>query len=202
MSEPLIFDSDDFGVNHVISQQTESHDCRDVLLEFRRINPNFKATLFTIPGEVTAELLAWCQKNRDWIEVAVHGFFHQTNTECEKLTYDDFAFFMSEFKDILDTVFVKGFKAPGWQISDDVLRWLKEHDYWVADQPYNDSRRPEGLKSYVIRGDGWPKNELSTQIHTHTWNCVGNGVYELYEPIIEKIKDKERIFKFVSEVVK
>src|SRR5260221_9838272 len=129
MNNYLIFDSDDFGCNHVISDMCQSHDCRDVLKQFKEANSKFKATLFAIPGEMTAELTAWCQLNCDWIEIAVHGFFHQTNYECEKLSYQDFDFFMYEFKDILQH-FVKGFKAPGWQISDDIYRWLKDNGYW------------------------------------------------------------------------
>lgn len=192
MADYLVFDSDDFGCDHVISDMCQSHDCRDVLLKFREANPKFKATLFAIPGEMTAELSAWCQLNEDWIEIAVHGFFHQTNYECEKLSYEDFDFFMHEFRDILKTCFVRGFKAPGWQISDDVYRWLKDNDYWVADQPINKLRRPKGLKSYEVGENSY---------HTHTWNCVGNGVYELFEDIMDKTKDVKE-FQFVSEVVK
>lgn len=186
----MIFDSDDFGCSHIISDQTQSHDCRDILLRFKEANPKFKATLFTIPGETTPEITAWAQMNKDWIELAHHGFFHQSNYECEKLSYDDFDFFMNEFKDVT-THFVKGFKAPGWQISDGVYQWLLENGYWVADQAYNNDRRPKDLPVYLI-GD--------KSYHTHTWNCVGNGVYELFEDIMDKIKDVKK-FQFVGEVI-
>lgn len=187
----ICFDSDDFGCSHVISDQCQSHDCRDMLQSFKNHNKYFKATLFAIPGEMTAELTAWCQLNRDWIELAVHGFFHRSNYECEKLSYDDFDFLMNEFKDITNTCFVKGFKAPGWQVGDEVYAWLKDNGYWVADQDYNDDRRPKKLPVYKV-------DEFS--IHTHTWNCVGNGVYELHDEIIKRIKG-ETDFRFVSEVV-
>jgi hypothetical protein len=49
----VIFDSDDFGCNHVISDQCQSHDCRDALLMLKEANPAFKVTLFAIPGEMT-----------------------------------------------------------------------------------------------------------------------------------------------------
>lgn len=186
----MIFDSDDFGCNHVISEMCQSHDCRDVLVELKGINPNFKATLFAIPGEMTAELSAWCQFNKDWVELAVHGFFHQSNYECEKLSYEDFGFFMHEFKDILK-YFVKGFKAPGWQIGDEVYKWLLDNDYWVADQAYNDERRPKELRVYKV-GDN--------AVHTHTWDCVGNGVYELREQLKQQVKDNKD-WKFISEVL-
>lgn len=214
----MVFDSDDFGCSHQISPQCMSYDCRDMLFSFKATNPKFKATLFAIPGEMTAELTAWCQLNQDWIELAVHGLFHQTNYECAEMSYDDFDFFMGEFKDMFDTCFVKGFKAPGWQISDGIYKWLKGHNYWVADQGYNDKRRPLDLSAY-INNDGkfsahkiisigkegkdvikFEKSGTLDAIHTHTWNCVGNGVYELQDEINKKIKDVKE-FKFISEVL-
>lgn len=186
----MIFDSDDFGCNHIISDQCQSHDCRDMLLLFKEANPNFKATLFTIPCETTIEIMEWSRQNNDWIELAVHGFFHTSNYECEKITYEEFDANMNALSVITKSYFVKGFKAPGWQISDDAYRWLKDNGYWVADQHYNDERRPE-MPVYHV-GDN--------SIHTHTWDCVGNGVYELKDEILQKIKGVEE-FKFVSEVV-
>lgn len=187
----LVFDSDDFGANHVISDMCQSHDCRDMLEKFKEINPKFKATLFAIPGEMTVELIEWSAINRDWIELAWHGFFHRDNYECEKMEYMEFDAKMKSVEQLWGQFFVKGFKAPGWQISDSIYNWLRDHGYWVADQEYNDKRRPKNLPVYKV-GDN--------SIHTHTWDCVGNGIYELSDEISKKIKDKK--FKFVSEVVR
>jgi len=186
----MIFDSDDFGANHEISDMCQAHDCRDVLESLRAINYRFKCTLFAIPGEMTQELLNWCVTNNDWVELAVHGFYHSSNYECEKMTYVEFDNLINSLPIITD-FFSMGFKAPGWQISDDVLRWLDDHDWWVADQPYNDNRRPKSIPVYKVGEDS---------VHTHTWNCVGNGVYELYDELEAKVR-AETDFKFVSEVV-
>jgi hypothetical protein len=191
----IVFDSDDFGCNHEISDMCQSHDCRDILEELHKINPAFKATLFAIPGEMTLDLLGWCLVNKDWIELAHHGFAHDSNYECEKMSYDEFDSLMAHIGWMTKAFFVRGFKAPGWQISDDVLRWLKDHDWWVADQAYNNDRRPKDLPVYIV-----DENPEFTSIHTHTWNCVGNGVYELFPKLKEQIAN-ETEFKFVSEVV-
>lgn len=191
----IVFDSDDFGCNHEISDMCQSHDCRDILDRLHVANFKFKATLFAIPAEMTPELIGWCQANSSWIELAQHGFFHNSNYECEKMSYEDFDWLMNQFKPITGNNFVRGFKAPGWQISDDCLRWLKDNGWWVADQAYNNERRPEGLPVYIIND-----NPEVTSIHTHTWNCVGNGVYELFDQLLEQTKDEIK-FKFVSEVV-
>ena len=185
----IVWDADDFGSNHIISDQCQSHDCRDQLDKFHLANPAFKATLFAIPGEMTLELIQWCVVNRSWIELAVHGLTHSSNYECEKWTYDD----MEKSMGIVQTIggYVKGFKAPGWQISDACYEWLYDHGWWVADQTYNNDRRPKGLPVYLI-------GENSR--HFHTWDCVGNGVYELEEQILEELKT-ETEFKFVSEIL-
>lgn len=188
----IVFDSDDFGCSHIISDQCQSHDCRDALLKLKEINPAFKATLFAIPGEMTNELYEWVISNHRWVQIAWHGFRHESNYECEKMSYQEFDTVMSGFEVPHGIIYEKGFKAPGWQISDDIYQWLKDNGWWVADQAYNDERRPKDLKVYKVDDNS---------IHTHTWNCVGNGVYELFDEIAEKIKD-ETEFKFVSEVVK
>ena len=187
----IVFDSDDFGSNHIISDQCQSHDCRDMLDKLHYANNNFKVTLFAIPGEMTYELAQWCKANNSWVELAVHGIFHSSNYECASMSYEEFDEKIVPLKFMLDEYFVKGFKAPGWQISDGVYRWLRDHAWWVADQHYNDERRPAELLVYHV-GDN--------SIHTHTWNCVGNGIYELYDQLEEQIKD-ETEFKFVSEVL-
>lgn len=208
----MIFDSDDFGANHVISDMCQSHDCRDMLMLFKGANPKFKATLFAIPGEMTPELYRWVSINSDWIEIAVHGFYHDSNYECEKMSYQEFDGLMehsSMRRDLATRGWAKGFKAPGWQISDDIYKWLLDHDYWVADQSYNNDRRPVDLPAYINREGEFGTLLLEPNgiryfhtvpaIHTHTWDCVGNGVYELKDQILDQIKDKD--FKFISEVV-
>ena len=60
----IVFDSDDFGANHEISNMCQSHDCRDALLKLKEVNSAFKATLFAIPGEMTQELLDWSWRER------------------------------------------------------------------------------------------------------------------------------------------
>ena len=187
----LVFDADDMGATHVISDTCQSHDCRDILGELKEFNPNFKATLFTIPGEATLEMLQWAFMNKDWIELAWHGFYHHSNYECEKMSYKEFDSKMKGFMELFGLFFVKGFKAPGWQISEPIYYWLRDNGFWVADQPGNKARRPDGLRVYEVG---------ENSVHTHTWNCVGNGVYELRDELIKKVT-KNKDWKFVSEVV-
>jgi hypothetical protein len=150
---------------------------------------------------MTFEMIDWCYANRGWIELAVHGIYHSSNYECEKLTYEEFDEKIEPLLPMIETYFTKGFKAPGWQISDGVYQWLVDHGWWVADQGYNDARRPESLPAYINYNSNFKaRGEDIKGIHTHTWNCVGNGIYELFDDITNKIKD-ETEFRFVSEVI-
>lgn len=202
----LIWDSDDFGANHIISDMCQTHDCRDVLDKLHEANPKFKATLFTVPGETTLELLSWAAGNKDWIELAYHGFYHTSNYECEKMSYKEFDTRMQAVQEYFGNFFVKGFKAPGWQISDHIYGWLKDNGYWIADQSYNNDRRPKDLKAYVNNNgifnvcyNGATSEDIPAS-HHHTWNTVNNGVYEQFDYILDLIKDVDE-FKFVSEII-
>lgn len=199
----MIFEWDDFGADHIISDQCQSHDCRDQLLRLKELNPAFKATLFAIPAEMTMELQQWCGQNSDWIELAVHGFLHSSNYECEKWEYDQMEAAMSIVRQM--GCFNKIFRAPGWQISDDCIKWLQEKGWILCDQGYNDDRRPAYMNAYV-NYDGQfkvlPKVGNSRDVdayHGHTWNVGWNGIYEDYDKVSGLVK-KAKEFKFVSEV--
>jgi hypothetical protein len=200
----VVFELDDFGCNHVISDMCQSHDCREELLALKAINPAFKVTLFTIPYELTSELAEWCVENSDWVELAAHGFYHSSNYECEKMSYDEFAGEMERIAPILEG-FRKIFRAPGWQISDDALRWLADNDWVVADQGYNDERRPHYGKAYVnydgnfkLKGRG--KDEDVEAFHGHTWPVGWNGIQEVFTEVSQLVAETKE-FKFLSEVV-
>jgi hypothetical protein len=133
------------------------------------------------------------------VELAVHGFFHSSNYECEKLSYGEFDDLMNNAP-IIGDFFKKIFRAPGWQISTEVMQWLKDHDWIIADQGYNDNRRPEGMKAYVNYNGVFQVNGQEVPAwHGHTWNCVGNGIYESLDYLEELVKSTND-FKFVSEL--
>ncbi len=211
----MVCDLDDLGANHVISDMCQSHDCRDKLDQLHYANPNFKATLFAIPGEMTAELCEWCKANRGWIELAAHGFFHTSNYECADMRYEEIENKMDFFEPMLDEYFVKGFRAPGWQISDDWYQWLFDNDYWVADQSYNNKRRPATIPAYINNNGKFeaykpqtlPGGELASGTshitdawHGHTWDCMANGIYESYDEL-EALVRAASDFQFVSELL-
>jgi len=202
----MIFDFDDFGANHVISDQCQGHDCRDALDKLHYVNPYFKVTLFAIPALMTLELLEWCEANNSWVELAVHGWKHTSNYEADKWTKEEALEVLRH--PMVEQYFVKIFKAPGWQISEGCYEALVEEGWAVADQGYNDNRRPGSLPAYINRdgtffaynGDSGTQEVETPAWHGHTWNCVGNGIYETYDQVADLVKNAES-FQFVSEVL-
>lgn len=201
----MVIDFDDFGANHIISGMCQAHDCRSELDQLHLINPAFKVTLFAIPGEMTPELLEWCEANKSWVELGCHGFFHSSNYECEKISYEEFAWQMERFKPMLELNFAKVFRAPGWQISSDAMRWLKDNGWIIADQGYNDDRRPAYMDAYINYDNQFqvsPKigNPRTVEAHHgHTWDCVGNGIYQTFDYLKELVKSTDE-FKTISEL--
>ena len=160
------------------------HDGFDRLLWLRELRPDFCCTLFTIPGLCTPE---WCESMPGWVELAVHGWNHITTEECAEWTRDDMAWCLDQ--PIVKDFFVEGFKAPGWQISDDCYAELLDRGFWVADQHLEDKRRPKGLRTYFYEDGGW---------HGHIGNVCGNGIEETWERVVGAVRGAKE-FRFVSE---
>ena len=171
-----VIDFDDFGQNN---------NRLDLLWALKMLRPDFRMTAFAIPMNGTPEF--W-NSVPPWIELAVHGWHHPDPREAEHWTYADMDKRMAQ----VPQAFVKGFKAPGWQISDPTYEWLARHDWWVADQDYNDWRRPSGLACYKIAEGSW---------HGHIQNVCGNGLEETWGQVIEVVSKADE-FLFASEALR
>ena len=178
----MIFDTDDLH---------ETNHRLDLLWQLREANPDFKLTAFCVP--------AYCPDNflealPDWVEVAAHGFHHGGRDcpdpyEAAKWSYSDTMMVLNR----LHERFVRVWKSPGWQISDGTYDALLDMDWAVADQHYNDHRRPSGLKAHC-EGDG-------DHVHTHVQNVCGNGLEETFSVLLAKVAAADS-FQFISEVAK
>lgn len=191
--QKVIFDLDDFAC--------DDKNCLLELIELRDILPHLKVTLFTIPKKIDPDLLE-IVKTFDWIELAVHGFNHESNYEFSKLTKEEAKALI--LKGFDERYFVKGFKAPGWQISEGTMEALKELGFWVAVQ-WGDGRLlgdPNGPYQPAVI-DGLPYyafREHPGSIHGHTWECCGNGIKALWPELIKLPPETE--FQFISELFK
>lgn len=173
----MIFDWDDFH---------EKNHRLDLLHELKRINPLFRCTLFAVPGLGSTQF--WESVPR-WCELAVHGWLHPDSYECQNWTQQR----TEEMIRGRSSHFVRGFKAPGWQISDATYGTLLMNNWWVADQHLEDARRPKGLRTYFYEDgdDRW---------HGHIQNVCGNGLEETWGEVSERVRSATD-FKWCSEAL-
>ena len=176
----MIVDFDDF--------HQENHRL-DLLHKLHAANPRFRCTLFAVPALGTP---AFWDSLPTWCELAVHGWRHPDPYECRDWTAPRMRQLMHE--PVVVCYFARGFKAPGWQISDGCYEALLEEGWWVADQHLEDDRRPAGLPTYFYEDgeDRW---------HGHIQNVCGNGLEERWEELLERVRRAED-FQFVSEAVR
>jgi hypothetical protein len=173
----LIFDTDDLY---------EGHDRLDLLRLLKEANPAFRMTAFCVPALGSEHYWASLP---DWIECVGHGWLHPDPMEAADWTYERAVWVL----DRLPARFVDGWKSPGWQISDGTYQALLERGWWVADQHYNDGRRPVGLRHHC-EGDG-------DHVHTHVGNVCGNGLEETWLYLLDRVRRAES-FELISEVVR
>jgi hypothetical protein len=164
----------------------------DLLCRLREANPAFRCTLFAIPARGSDDFWAGVP---EWCELAVHGWAHPDPHEAENWTYEDASAVLVR----RPFSFVRGFKAPGWQVSDGTYRALMDQGWWIADHWENDSRRPSGIEAHVIRPaaaigadpDHW---------HGHIGNDCGNGIEETFDRLEARVRQASS-FEVMSEVV-
>ena len=171
----MTFDWDDFAEdNHKLWR----------LQELKELRPDFRCTLFAVPGKGSDEFWASVP---DWCELAVHGWLHPNPYEASDWSAAYLGLILEE--PVIQKFFVQGFKAPGWQISDGCYEELLRRDWWVADQHLEDGRRPPGLRTYFYEDGNW---------HGHIQDVCGNGLAETWDMVVELVANAES-FEFASE---
>lgn len=172
----MIFDTDDLhATNHRL----------DILNRLKVTNPAFRMTAFCVQGLGTPDFF---ESLPDWIECAAHGEFHPDPREAENWSYEKAMQVMDDTPERLRG----GWKSPGWQISDGTYQALLDLGWWCADQPYNDGRRPKGLRVHRL-GDG-------DHVHTHVQDVCGNGLQETWPQLVAAVSAADS-FELVSDVV-
>jgi hypothetical protein len=179
----VICDFDDF---------CEDDNRLDLLHLLHDANPDFRCTLFAIPGRGSAEF--W-KSVPEWCELAVHGFEHPHPRECAGWT----RFQIETVLDysIVQAYFTNGWKSPGWQSSDAVYEVLLERGWWIAEHWDNVDRLPDDLRAHIIQPS---YREGTWHWHGHIPDVCGNGIAETFNELLERVQAADS-FEFISEVV-
>jgi len=167
-------DLDDFG---------DTNSRLDWLWMLKNEFPDFKVNLFAIPRD--NQRIEWLEylKQLDWIQLCVHGWNHESNEEVdEKLLKEGFIVYQG---------FAKVYRAPFWQLSDEMYKRLKKLGFKIMLHP-DDPR--EGIKYNWNIKDSPPNLDI-VYAHGHVQDVCSNGLVESFSNIMKLPKDTE--FKFL-----
>jgi len=182
-SSIAIVDVDDF---------CDEWNCAEELMRLKMIFPDFKVTLFTIPKKTTVGMIRAIRDAFDWIEFAVHGILHEPNDEMLRIGSKDLASFL---KSIDYSVYVKGFKPPGWYLTDGVIEACNEAGLWIALHTDQRENGPLCRHGYYVCGERfgfW---------HGHSHDVCGNWVAKKIDEIADRWP-RDQKFMFVSEAAR
>ena len=159
--------------------------------ELKKVHPNLRITAFVVPRHdnkdeydcsKSKEFKQWFEKNKDWVEVAVHGFDH-SKFEC-LLSYDEQLERFKKALEIMKPFLPKkwGFKPPYYRYNSDTLEIILDTlkaAYFVTPR-----------RIYYGRGKSFKLNNL---IETHTNNYTKMG-----DRIDKVVNDLKKIKPFLS----
>lgn len=189
LKQPVVFDVDDF---------CDRWNCLPELDAIKERYPKFRCTLFTIPHKTSLELIAKCN-NRDWIELAFHGSWHEPNEELKAIPPQNLkAIYEGILKN--DWGYLKGFRPPGWYITPEHIEVLNELGMWVAIHERDERRLGPLCKHgyYVCRDKA---SHWHTSGEGQRANSVcHNGIREHLDEILVKWKPDQE-FKTVGESI-
>ena len=178
----IIFTLDDFF---------EKNHSLGLLQTIKEQSPGMKVTLFTEPAHCSYQWLKNLKDKYDWMEFAVHGWEHDIKdgpVECLHWSYDDTVKHIKMVEKKFPGIFVKGFKAPGWQVNDDVYRALNDMGYWIMNQ-YID---PEPPGKHYTTNHPW-------EVNGHIQRTPYNGLEDIFHD--KNVFLPESRYYFVSEVI-
>jgi hypothetical protein len=168
----------------------------DTLKRLKERDPGFKVTLFAIPTRCSDGLLQRYDKERDWIQLGVHGWRHARH-ECLAWTSEETVEKLALAEHIYPE-FVPVFKAPNWEICDEVYEGCKLRGFAVADHIRNIVIMPADMPHYVYNVR--LRNDRYQRLHGHIQPFMNTGLAEAYDSTWSKIKVGTP-YLFVSDVI-
>lgn len=186
----VVVDLDDFYLDYNAMALSE-------LFYLKNKYPNFKVTLFAIPkrGKTNHKEFFKNIAEIPWIELGVHGIYHDPINECSRWDEEQAEYILREYEDRPE--FVNVFKAPSWKFSSGLYEALKKRDWICADIVDNKDKWPEGLRVY--------STDHPMCVHGHTWDLnnpipdYNNGIRQIIERGVPWKNNSK--FNFITEIL-
>jgi hypothetical protein len=152
----------------------DTNDPYDTLVRLHDRDQNFKVTLFAIPSRCSPELLKKYDGIRDWCVLGIHGWRHSRH-ECLAWTSEETVEKIDKSLEFFPG-FQKLFKAPNWEICDEVYQGLSMCNVAVADHIRNIEILPMGMKHYIYNVRY--RDDPYQRLHGHIQPWAGTGLME------------------------
>lgn len=169
----VVLDLDDFSV---------LRSRMDLLLQIKEHYPTFKVSMFAIPYDYEYEMselrlqrderLKLIKQNLDWIQIIPHGLMHIPR-EFERCDKDTMRMAMASIDEAFrkdGLPYEKGFKAPYWLWTQDVVDVLDESGWWGAqdrNQPNNVRTKRRYEYTHSIDEPFWEAKTDLLKLHGH-----------------------------------
>jgi hypothetical protein len=183
-----IFNLDDF------CEELMTRERWKLVLSLKDEFPDLKISMFTIPLLCSREWLKHVHETYPWIEMHYHGSDHKDKEEWTKPNPPNI---------VEEPFFVKGFKAPWWNISQENAEPLIKRGYIISTRKKNPIIGPkiyqfdsgEELRWNVAYRDG-----VNYKLHSHVQEQpTRDGLPEIYDTIRSYLKRTAR-FLFISQL--
>jgi len=170
----------------------KGNDRWNVFEDLHNKYPNFKVTFFVNPGQCSDEFLKMIK--RDWTELV----YHAENHTGSHMSWSKEEAKERLLKNHIEYGFVKGFKAPGWKITQNIIDACKELDFWIASLNTVILNHKKIFYTRYKKGEGLSLHKDYTEYYGHMQSYNFNeNIKELDEYCLNNKLD----FKFVSEMI-
>ncbi len=180
MSIPYIVSFDDLH---------ENNNQWQLFLDLKKKLPALKVTFFVITGKESDEFLN--KIKQDWTELVFHSYEH--NGEWLKWSKDEAKEWLLYFQ---KHGFARGFKAPGWKMTQNIADAINELDFWGCVC----NNWEFGIKKkWITQKQGLTITSEYIEMYGHIQDV---DFKNKLDAIYESCRNREVDFKFMSEMIK
>lgn len=191
----------------------------DKILRLKERYPKMKLSLFHIPFDYQAEKsllrtmrtqgLKLLKENLDWIQLIPHGVAHLPS-EFQNVYKEDLPLVFNAINEFFTDdklPYEKGFKAPQWLYTQDLVDFLDEKEWWMAvdrNQPNAPRTKRFYEYNYSIEERFWESKEPVWKLHGHMGAPSTNNIEDCFLNLLKIPLDAEWHYAtdFINETIR